>query len=120
LRETIPILHLQASELIKVEQLRRSQAVDTSEALRLGSVVANQELLVSGFIREARVAELPVVLDAHSVIDGREGLLEIPSSVFHRMALEAISFLKADPGDIAERRLGDVNRIRPNRTVEIL
>ncbi len=58
---------------------------------------------------------MPVVFDGHSLIDGRDGLLEIPSAVFAALDLDAIGFLRADPVEIYERRCRDVERERPTR-----
>lgn len=115
-----PVLHLQASALIKAEQAHREQRFEDSESLRLGAVVDNQALMVAAFRRAAADAALPIVFDGHSVIDGRDGLVEIPSSVFAELEMASIFYLTADPDAIAARRLADAARERPKRTVKVL
>ncbi|THG40423.1 ATP-binding protein [Sphingomonas olei] len=110
-----PLLHLQASSLIKAEQARREQNPESSEELRTGAVLNNQELLVAAFLRTAGGSALPIVFDGHSVVDGQNGLVEIPASVFAALRLTGIFFLRADPLVIAQRRTADVHRSRPFR-----
>lgn len=120
LGERLPVLHLQASALIKAEQAYRAQHPDSSEMLRTGAVIDNQELMIAAFLRETFGSEIPVVFDGHSIIDGREGLIEIPAGVFAALNLDAICFLSADPEEIAERRRMDVHRPRPTRDAATL
>lgn len=120
LRERTPLLHLQASGLIKAEQVYRAQNPDSSEALRTGAVIDNQELMIAAFRRLASNAETPIVFDGHSVIDGRNGLVEIPAAVFAELAPDAIFYLSAPPDIIAVRRFADAGRERPTRSVETL
>lgn len=115
-----PLLHLQASNLIKSEQRRRAHAPDSSEALRTGSVLNNQGLMIAAFERLTRTTTLPVVFDGHSLIDSRDGLLEIPSAVFTALGLDAVAFLAADPAVIFERRRSDAERERPARAPGLL
>lgn len=115
-----PLLHLQASSLIKAEQQHRTQAPDSSETLRTGPVLENQALMIAAFERLTRTTILPVVFDGHSLIDSRDGLLEIPSTVFAALSLDAIAFLAADPANIFERRRLDAGRERPARDLVTL
>lgn len=120
LKERRPVLHLQASALIKAEQAHREQQSEDSESLRLGAVVDNQALMVAAFQRVAADNALPIVFDGHSVIDGRDGLVEIPSSVFAELEVDTIFYLSADPDTIAARRLADIARDRPIRDAKVL
>lgn len=120
LREFIPLVHLQASDLIKMEQAYRAQDPDSSESLRTGPIIDNQALMITAFHREASATNLPVVFDGHSVIDGRDGLIEIPASVFSELRVNAICFLGADPEEIAKRRGADLDRERPYRDIATL
>ncbi len=113
LAERVAFMHLQASDLIKAEQAYRHAQPQSSEALRTGAVLANQALLIAGFHRAAAGATAPVVFDGHSIIDGRDGVIEIPGEVFAALDLAAISFLQADPATIAARRSHDTVRQRP-------
>ncbi|MGO4670074.1 ATP-binding protein [Bosea sp. 2RAB26] len=119
-RESVPLLHLQASALIKAEQAHRERCPDSSETLRTGAVIDNQALMIAAFRREAEATTLPIVFDGHSVIDGRDGLVEIPAFVFASLGLDAICYLVADPQSIVERRQEDLARERPARDVKTL
>ena len=116
----VEFTHLEASRLIKAEQARRSIAAQSSEALRTGPVLDNQALLVAGFLQEAASIGGPVVFDGHSVIDGGDGLIEIPTEVFAALGLQAICVLQAEPAAILARRQSDGARLRPNRSIEAL
>ncbi|WP_296612400.1 AAA family ATPase [Sphingomonas sp.] len=116
----VDFMHLQASDLIKAELQFRADQPQSSEDLRTGAVVENQALLISGFNRAVEHATVPIVFDGHSIIDGRDGLIEIPSEVFAALGLAAICFLEAEPSVIATRRCNDARRQRPNRNVDVL
>lgn len=118
--QSLPLLHLQASSLIKAEQAYRMQNSESSEELRKGAVVDNQALMIAAFRRAVATTNLPIILDGHSVIDGRDGLIEIPSLVFGALALDVICFLAEKPDVIAERRRADTTRERPYRDVATL
>lgn len=120
IREAVPLLHLQASGLIKAEQAYREGKADTSEDLRTGAVIDNQTLMIAAYWREVAGTDLPVVFDGHSMIDGRDGLIEIPAAVFGELELDAICYLKADPHVIAQRRFADAGRERPYRDATTL
>lgn len=116
----IPLLHLQASALIKAEQAYRAQTAESSESLRTGAVIGNQDLMITAYQRVTADAEVPIVFDGHSVIDGQDGIIAIPTSVFQQLMLNSIFYLFADPKVIFERRQNDFNRKRPVRDVETL
>lgn len=120
LAREVEFTHLEASRLIKAEQARRSIAAHSSEALRTGPVIDNQALLVAGFKHEARSIDGSIVFDGHSVIDGGNGLIEIPADVFASLELQAICVLQAAPAAILTRRQGDTTRLRPTRSVDAL
>jgi adenylate kinase len=115
---TTPFLHLEASKLIKDELALVQQQVQTSEELRTGAVLDNQELLVRAFHRNASGHEGLVVLDGHTVVDTGSGLQRIPASVFAEMNVRSILFLQDDPEAICSRRAADTLRTRPLRTVQ--
>jgi adenylate kinase len=117
LEKRIPLKHFAASDVIKAELARSESRSASSEELRLGSVLDNQSLLVSGFARCTQGLEGLVVLDGHTVIDGSCGLIEIPAEVFAAAHVRHIIFLKAHPDQIAERRTNDA-RSRPHRSPE--
>jgi|JI8StandDraft_2_1071088.scaffolds.fasta_scaffold01406_11 adenylate kinase len=120
LSEKHAFTHLEASRLIKAEQVRRSITAQSSEALRTGPVLDNQALLIAGFQHEASSIKGAIVFDGHSVIDGGNGLIEIPAAVFAALELNAVCFLQAEPAEILARRQSDSARQRPARSEEAL
>ena len=120
LHKKVPLIHLQASALIKAEQAYRAQRPESSECLRLGAIVDNQSLMIAAFQRAVTEADVPIVFDGHSVIDGHNGLVEIPTSVFAQLTLDAIFYLSAEPRLIFERREKDARRDRPLRNIQTL
>lgn len=115
---TTPFLHLEASKLIKEEIALVQQQVQSSEELRTGAVLNNQELLVQAFHRNASGHEGLIVLDGHTVVDTGAGLQRIPASVFAEMNVRSILFLQDDPEVIRSRRAADTIRIRPERSAQ--
>lgn len=113
-----PFLHLEASKLIKEEIELGQQQVRTSEELRTGAVLENQELLVQAFHRNTAGHEGLIVLDGHTVVDTGSGIQRIPASIFHEMNVRSILFLQDDPAVIRSRRGGDTKRVRPERSVQ--
>ncbi|SDQ79383.1 adenylate kinase [Brevundimonas sp. 374] len=111
-------LHVQASELIKLEQAARGAEIASSEALRLGPVIDNQRLLVAGFRRATRGETRPIVFDGHTIIDGSSGIIEIGSDVFGDLGVKHVVMLVADPEEILRRRASDTGRTRPMRSIE--
>jgi adenylate kinase len=116
----VGLRHLQASDLIKAELTAAAATDVSSEELRLGSVVDNQCLLVSGFARATSDQPRLVLFDGHTLIDGADGLIEIPGEVSAAIKACHIVFLKVDPNDLACQRRNDIGRSRPARSVEEL
>lgn len=111
-----PLLHLQASDLIKAEQLRQRSNASSSEELRLGPVLDNQQLLISGFFAAIVGFAGLIVFDGHAVIFGESTATEIPSTVFGRIGCQAIIVIEAEPTTIRAQRMRDVARPRPDVT----
>ena len=118
--ERFPLMHLQASALIKAEQATRNQAVGSSEDLRLGQVLENQSLLVSAFRRTTEGYGGLVVFAGHTLIDGAVGPTPIPATVFRDLDCQHILFVEDDSSAIAERRFLDRSRVRPKLSLEEL
>jgi adenylate kinase len=111
-------LHLSASDVLKAEFLRRELTPQSSEDLRLGPVSNNQTILVDGFLFESKGYQGTVVFDAHLLIDGSNGVVEIPSWVFTKIKLKHMIFLEIPPLQILQQRQFDTHRTRPIRSVE--
>jgi adenylate kinase len=105
---------------LKAAHARLTLSPPTSEDLRLGAVHDNQKLLVSEFRSATRGNEGLTILDAHLLIDGRDGLIEIPTTVFRELEITKIIFLQAPASEIASRRSNDDFRVRPARSIEEL
>ena len=108
-----PFLHLQASALIKAEQEFRASLKQNSEELRLGAVLSNQSLLVAAFLRATKDVTGLVVFDSHTLIDGKDGLVQIPASVFADVGCKHMAVILDEPSKISDRRRTDVARSRP-------
>ncbi len=120
LENKLPFLHLEASQLLKAEFARRSIGVPTSEDLRKGEVIDNQPLLVQSFRHATHDYDGIVFFDGHALIDGQEGIVEIPEAIFRELNIRKFVFIQAPPEDIAARRMSDAGRIRPRRDVSML
>jgi adenylate kinase len=103
------------------EIIGNARDVIDPEALRnlpIGEIQQNQKLLVKGF--NARRKALPeglVFLDAHSVIDSENGLIDIPFEVARHLHPAGIIHISDDVPRILERRTADKNRVRPVRSL---
>lgn len=113
-------LHLQASDLIKSEQASEKDRLQSSEELRTGAVLDNQELLISGYKRTVADHIGLVVLDGHCVVDAATHLVEVPPSVFRRLECSHVAVLRAPPEIIYRRRAGDLTRTRPALEIDKL
>ncbi len=113
-------VHLEASKLIKEEMALTQQTSQSSEELRTGAVLDNQELLARAFRRNIAETNMPIILDGHTIVDTGSGLLKIPASVFAEMNLNSIVFLQDHAQAIWARRNADHSRTRPRRTIEEL
>jgi adenylate kinase len=91
------------------------------EALRTlpaGEILQSQALLVRGFETQRRAfPDSLVLLDAHSVIDSDNGLIEIPVEVAARFVPSGILHVSDEPARIQERRITDTKRVRPTRSL---
>ena len=114
--ESHGLLHLQASHLLKNATAARSGVQTTSEQLRTGAVIDNQELLISAFQAERQAATKAILFDGHCLIDGKAGLIDIPASVIEAIAPCGIIFVHAEPATIFDRRVADTSRERPSRS----
>jgi adenylate kinase len=108
------VVHVKASQLLKEELAAQA------EALRLGSIQENQSILVTAFRRKRQNTTGTLLLDSHTIIDGREGIEVIPFAVFEAFEPKAMVAVYDEPQIIAERRNSDLSRTRPQRTAKQL
>jgi adenylate kinase len=113
-----PVVHVQASQLLREAKAAISGSVTTSEELRIGAVLDNQALLIRAFSAKISNAVQPIIFDGHCVVDDGSQLVEIPVEVIAALSVSGLVFVKSQPGAIVERRLKDIARTRPARTVE--
>lgn len=113
----LPLKHIQASTIIKQEQAMRQTEALTSEQLRLGDVLQNQFLLIDGFHRAIGGTDKLIVLDGHVLIDGRDGVVEVPTDVFRRIGCQQFLIIEDEANRIYERRRSDSSRSRPVRSL---
>lgn len=107
------LLHLQASSLLRAHLNRSAEALRTDAP---GKVVDNQGSLASAFAAaRLRRERDDVILDAHSVIDTEDGLVDVPVAAIAPLGLTALAFLRAPPDQILRRRAKD-SRQRPARS----
>jgi adenylate kinase len=93
-------------------------AAVSSEELRTGPVLDNQQLLITGFAAVRANAVLPIIFDGHCVIDSGSDLVEIPVGVIRALSASGLVFIRSDPQAIVEKRRGDKKRSRPIRSPE--
>lgn len=107
------LLHLRASELLRNAHGQSSEALRTASSEKIG---ANQTALLHGLVSARRGREhLPVVIDAHSLIDNDQALVPIAASAILPLGISLYAFLEEQPETIVERRRRDERR-RPERT----
>jgi len=112
------VLHAQASRLLREAKAATSRAVVTSEDLRTGKVLDNQQLLIGAFAPFHLQGASPVIFDGHCLVDSGDRLIEIPVSVIGALSVSGIVFVRSDAAAIAERRRNDLTRVRPLRLPE--
>jgi adenylate kinase len=112
------IRHIQASQLLRGAKAASSGRSVTSEELRAGAVLDNQELLVAALARERAVSDSPIIFDGHCVVDNGAELTEIPVKVIDAFGLSGIVFVQGDSQLILTQRTNDNTKVRPVRSVE--
>jgi adenylate kinase len=112
----MPLLHVQASQLLRDAKASLLGKSVTSEELRTGAVLDNQTLLIEAFARIRETARRPIVFDGHCVVDNGDELLEIPVEVVSLLAVSHIIFVEGPTRGIVERRAKDTTRVRPTRS----
>jgi adenylate kinase len=108
--------HFSAGSLIKKRLSHPNR--DKLRELHGDVILANQYLMVEQFKEDLAASENPmkVLFDAHMLIDGEHGTIDIPYEIFEQLSPARIIFLSDDVDTIIQRRESDVSRIRPKRT----
>lgn len=111
------ILHVQASALLRHEHDKDGETLRTAT----DSDVRTNQSVLNAAIAKARLGfeSRPVLLDAHSVIDNDEQLVDVPYAAIKPIGIAHFLFLAADPLLIVERRAGS-GRARPKRSADVL
>lgn len=117
LAKRIPFQHLTGGSLIA--QARDGTDVPR-DALRQFDLDDNQRLLIKGFMAARDRTVETVLFDGHVVIDGPEGLMDVPVSVFQALGICLMVHLEADPVVIKRNREHDQRRARPLIDTEAL
>jgi adenylate kinase len=112
------VLHIQASQLLCEAKAAMSGGVVTSEELRTGAILDNQQLLTMAFATARANAVIPIIFDGHCLVDSSTQLIEIPSEVIEALSVSGLVFVRGDVQEIVDRRKRDTTRIRPLRSVE--
>jgi len=117
IKDSLSFRHLEASQLLKNEFAYKSIGSPSSEDLRQGDILGNQAILLRSFRRDTDGYDGLVVFDGHILIDGRDGVVEIPEDVFRKLGVRKFVFVQAAADDIARRRSSDTQRTRPERGI---
>ncbi len=112
------VLHIQASQLLCEAKATISGGVVTSEELRTGAVLDNQEFLTIAFATARASAVIPIIFDGHCLVDSGSQLIEIPTKVIEALSFSGLVFVQGDAQEIVARRRRDFTRTRPLRSAE--
>lgn len=112
------VQHIQASLLLRNAIAADSGRAVTSDELRTGAVLCNQQLLIEAFDRVRAASDRPLIFDGHCVVDNGTELIEIPVDVIGALCISGIVFIQDDASLILARRVNDKTRTRPVRSVK--
>jgi adenylate kinase len=108
-----------ASEIIG--DMRHLHDPERLRTLPRDEIERSQHLLIQGFaLRRQQYPQALVFLDAHSVIDTDDLLVDIPVKIAEALAPTGIVHISDEVERIQERRLADAARARPARTLRQL
>jgi adenylate kinase len=110
-------LFVSASSLLKAATAASGEALRTASAAQIRRNQARLAGALAAF-RAGREA-LPVLIDAHGVIDNDSAFVRIPLSAIRSLSPDRLILLEAAPAMIAERRAADA-RSRPQRPIEAI
>ncbi len=120
LQQNCAIEHLSASEIIQSELLETTEKLYSAEEMRQRNTDANQAALISGFRKRKDQSSIPLVLDAHTVIDKGNLIVPIKPSVFKEFEFDLLVCLMAAAVKIKDQRDNDTTRTRPSLTLKEL
>ena len=104
-----------------IAEARQTSDPEVLRTLPSDELERNQRLLIEGFARILPTIDASLLLlDAHTVVDGANGLYLVPVHVFVKLQLDGIIHVEAPTSEIYERRRLDTQRKRPNRTASEL
>lgn len=115
--DAVGVKSTSASALLKSGRALEAESDVPHDTLRNLSLDRNQFHVERGYINLRSNYSGLLLLDCHVVIDTDMGFEKVPPHVFTVLDLSAFVFLKADPEITFARRLGDIGRQRPHRTV---
>lgn len=108
---------------VSASSLLKTATADSDEALRTASPdkIRNNQALLAGALAAFRAGReaLPILIDAHGVIDNDSEFVRIPLSAVRSLSPDRLILLEAAPALVAQRRAADV-RLRPQRPIEAI
>jgi adenylate kinase len=114
------VAHIQASKLMRDAIAAQEAMMVTSEDLRSGPVLNNQNMLTDAFAKVRASEARPIIFDGHCMVDSGEQPIEIPIEVISRLQPSGIILVYAPAAEIVSRRESDTSRQRPARTSSAL
>lgn len=108
---------------VSASSLLKAATAESGEALRTASPanIRNNQVLLAGALAAFRAGReaLPILIDAHGVIDNDREFVRIPLSAVRSLSPDRLILLEAAPALVAERRV-TAARLRPQRTIEAI
>ena len=114
------VAHVQASQLMRDAKAVQVGRAVTSDDLRRGPVLDNQNLLTDAFAKVLAAETRPVIFDGHCLVDVGDQPIEIPVAVIRQLQTAGIILVYAPIYEIVRRRESDSTRVRPVRTADTL
>lgn len=108
---------------VSASSLLEAAIAESREALRTASPtkIRNNQARLAGALDAFRAGReaLPILIDAHGVIDNDNEFVRIPLSAIQSLTPDRMILLEAAPELVAERRAAD-SRPRPQRPIEAI
>lgn len=108
---------------VSASSLLKAATAESGEALRTASPseIRNNQARLAGALAAFRAGReaLPILIDAHGVIDNDSEFVRIPLSAIRSLSPDRLILLEAPPALVAERRAADA-RPRPQRPIEAI